>query len=158
MKLRRAVPADLPFLQHMIVQAAFPPQRIPPHEEALRFPHVVPWIEGWMRAGDLGIIADDALPVGAAWCRRFTGHETGLAGFINHDTPVLAIAVAEQHRNRGLGAALLDELAAAARAEGIAALSLSVGRTNPAVHLYERLGWTRVDDEPTGPLRLVRPL
>jgi len=49
MRLRRANVADVDFLRRMIVQAAFPPGRIPPFEEAVRAPHVVPWIAGWMR-------------------------------------------------------------------------------------------------------------
>lgn len=158
MKLRRAHEPDRDFLRQMIVQAAFPPGRIPPAEEALRAPHVVPWIDGWPRAGDLGVVAEDDGAVGAAWCRRFTGHETGLAGFIDRDTPVLAIAVAAGHRGRGVGAALLEALVANARADGVPAISLSVGRSNPALRLYERLGWQPLDEAPDRPLRLLRHL
>jgi hypothetical protein len=103
MRLRQANDADLGFLQEMIAQAAFPPGRIPPLVEAIRAPHVMPWIDGWMRAGDLGIIAEEAVSLGAAWCRRFTGHETGLSGFVDRDTPVLATAIADGHRGQGIG-------------------------------------------------------
>ena len=111
-----------------------------------------------MRAGDLGIVAEAEGALGAAWCRRFAGHETGIGGFVDRDTPVLAIAVVEAERGRGIGAALLEQLVATARAEGVAALSLSVGRSNPARRLYERLGWQRLDDADDRPLRLLRRL
>jgi GNAT superfamily N-acetyltransferase len=158
MRLRRANKADLQFLRQMIVQAAFPPGRIPPFEEAVRAPHVAPWIEDWMRHGDLGIVAEEDLPVGAAWCRRFSGHEVALSGFVDRETPVLAIAVVEDRRGQGIGTALIEEIIAQARAEGVRTMSLSAGRTNSALRLYERLGWERLGDAPEGPLRLLRHL
>ena len=90
-------------------------------------------------------------PLGAAWCRLFDAYNYG---FLDASTPVLAIAVAEPHRNRGIGTALLTALATAARADDIPALSLSVGATNPALHLYERIGFTRVATAPNGQLVL----
>ena len=147
--LRAGIEADVPFLAEMIREAAFPPGRRPPLDEAVRAPHAACWIEGWGRAGDLAVIAVDATGarLGAAWCRVFEGSEPGMSGFIDRDTPVVAIAVVEERRGQGIGAAMLEELQAAARAHGVRALSLSVGRTNPALRLYERLGWVRWRDE-----------
>lgn len=138
----------------MIVEAAFRPGHAPSFADAVSAPHVVPWLEGWPRPGDLGVVAEDQVAVGAAWCRLFAGDEIGLYGFIDLDTPVLAIAVRDGHRGFGLGTALLDALLSAARAEGRRAVSLSVGRTNPAVRLYERAGFEPFGDEPDRPLRL----
>ena len=101
------------------------------------------------------LIAEDEQLLGAAWCRRFCGQVTGLAGFVDVETPVLAIAVRGGHRGQGIGTALLEALVAAARAAGVRAISLSVGRTNPALRLYERMGFERVADVP---LRLMRSL
>src|ERR1700761_1821276 len=149
MRLRCATDTDRDFLQRMIVHAAFRPGGAPPLAEALRAPHVVPWIDGWMRAGDLGVVAeDDDGPLGAAWCRRFVGNEVGLGGFVDAATPVLAAAIADGRRSRGIGTGLLVVRVAAARVEGVAALSLAVGRSNPALRLYERLGWQRLPDPP----------
>lgn len=142
----------------MIVEAAFPPGRVPAFADAVTAPHVAPWIDGWLRTGDIGVIAEDQRPLGAAWCRLFTGHEVGLSGFFDVETPVLAIAVCDGHRGAGVGTALLDAVLAAARAEGRRAISLSVGRSNPALRLYERTGFERVGDERDGPLRLRRCL
>ena len=47
-------------------------------------------------------------------------------------------------RGRGVGRSLLGALIARARAEGHAALSLSVEVDNPALRLYEHAGFTRV--------------
>lgn len=155
--LRAASVDDLPFLGLMMREAGFPPGRRPPLDEALRAPHVAQWLDGWMRTGDLGVIAlaSDGAPLGAAWCRRFDAWNYG---YVDDVTPVLAIAVDEPHRNRGLGAALLSGLAAAARAAGAPALSLSVSATNPALRLYERVGFQRVATAPNGQLVLRLPL
>lgn len=158
MKLRRADAADVHFLRQMIVQAAFRPGSIPAFEDAVRAPHVAPWVEGWMRPGDLGVIAEEDAPVGAAWCRRFEGHETGVSGFVDGETPVLAIAVVGQRRGQGIGTALIEALGAQARAAGVRTMSLSVGRSNPALRLYQRLGWEMLEDAAERPLRLVRRL
>ena len=154
-RTRPATADDRAFLEEMIVEAAFPPRRAPAFGEAVRAPHVVPWLEQWMRAGDLGVIAEDERALGAAWCRRFTGQETGLAGFVDSETPVLAIAVRDGHRGQGIGTALLEALVAAARAAGVRAIRLSVRRTNPALRLYERVGFERLAEVP---LRLLRRL
>ena len=87
--------------------------------------HVAQWLDGWMRPGDLGIIATttDGAPLGAAWCRRF---DASNYGFVDDATPILAIAVDEPHRNRGLGSALLTALATAARQTGVPALRVAM--------------------------------
>ena len=157
-RIRPATNADRPLLAEMIIEAAFPPGRAPAFADAVCAPHVVPWIEGWLRPGDLGVVAEDQVPLGATWCRCFTGREVGLNGFIAVDTPVLAIAVRDGHRGCGIGTALVDALLAAVRTEGHRAVSLSVGRTNPALRLYERAGFERLSDERDRPLRLRRIL
>jgi [ribosomal protein S18]-alanine N-acetyltransferase len=52
--------------------------------------------------------------------------------------------IANHARGRGLGTAALDAIAGELRARGVHALHLQVRPENPAVHLYERLGFTRV--------------
>jgi ribosomal protein S18 acetylase RimI-like enzyme len=155
MILRRATAADLPFLGLMMREAGFPPGHLPRLDEALRAPHVAQWLDGWLRPGDLGIIADDGQPLGAAWCRLF---DSWNYGFVDAHTPVVAIAVTPSHRGRGLGTALLTALSAAARSDGARGLSLSVGPSNPALRLYERVGYTRVATAPNGQLVLRVPL
>jgi ribosomal protein S18 acetylase RimI-like enzyme len=140
----------------MIVEAAFPPGRAPVFDDALSAPHVVPWLDSWIRPGDLGVVAEDRVSLGAAWCRLFTGNEEGLTGFIDVGTPVLAIAVRDGHRGFGIGTALLEALLVAVCADGRRAISLSVGRTNSALRLYDRAGFERIGDEPHGPIRMRR--
>jgi ribosomal protein S18 acetylase RimI-like enzyme len=58
--------------------------------------------------------------------------------------PELSVAVVEEARGRGIGIALLRSLLDRAREERMSAVSLSVEEENPAVRLYERLGFAAV--------------
>ena len=68
-------------------------------------------------------------------------------GHIDDDTPSLAIAVLEGFRGQGIGTALLEALLSSLKKKGFAAASLSVQKANPAVHLYDRLGFGTVREE-----------
>jgi ribosomal protein S18 acetylase RimI-like enzyme len=107
-------------------------------------PEVGHYIDGWGRLGDVGVVADDGAPLGAAWIRRFTRLDPGY-GYVDDETPELSIGVIEDHRGRGLGTVMLHALVERAVAEGATRMSLSVEDENPARHLYERLGFVVVD-------------
>jgi GNAT superfamily N-acetyltransferase len=108
-------------------------------------PAVSRYVDGFGRAGDEGVVADDEQgdPIGAAWYRYFSEVEPGF-GFIAAHIPEVAVAVAPGSRGRGVGTALLQALADRARREGLSALSLSVEEGNQAVRLYERIGFNPV--------------
>lgn len=89
--------------------------------------------------------------VGAAWARIINDY-----GHVNDDTPSVAIAVLEDHRGKGIGTALLEKLLAELGHFGISAASLSVQKENPAVHLYERLGFVTVRETEEEFVMLVR--
>ncbi|HEY1830711.1 MAG TPA: GNAT family N-acetyltransferase [Acidimicrobiales bacterium] len=103
-------------------------------------PEVAHYIDGWGRRGDLGVVADNGAPLGAAWIRRFTRHDPGY-GYVDDETPELSIGVVEDQRGRGLGTAMLHALVERALGEGATRMSLSVEDENPARRLYERLGF-----------------
>jgi ribosomal protein S18 acetylase RimI-like enzyme len=102
-------------------------------------------VKGWGRPGDTALIAvEGAFPVGAGWYRLFRRDQPGY-GFVDEETPELAIAVVPSRRGRGLGEALLSALCDRAKADGYRALSLSVERDNEVlVSFYEHHGFQRV--------------
>jgi GNAT superfamily N-acetyltransferase len=92
----------------------------------------------------MGLIADMASrPIGAAWWRFFTEQDHGY-GLIEPAVPEVSIGVSKDMRGRGVGRVLLEELIERARDGDPPALSLSVEKDNPALRLYERLGFARV--------------
>lgn len=145
-QIRDATPDDLPFLKDMLYAAAAwePGAEHPPKEFALEHPSLRVFHAGWGRAGDVAVIAEDhGVPIGAALYRLFTDDEHG-EGYIDATTPELGVAVLQEHRGKGVGTALMAELARRGRAAGLARLGLSVEPGNPARRLYERLGYVDV--------------
>ncbi|WNM28570.1 GNAT family N-acetyltransferase [Demequina capsici] len=111
----------------------------------LAAPAIAHYIEGWMRDGDAGLLAEHAdTPVGCAWWRLADASDPGY-GFVAEDVPEIGLAVVPELQGRGVGRKLLETLIARARAEGLPGLSLSVEDGNDgARRLYESLGFVAV--------------
>jgi len=148
LRIRELEPADADFLGAMLYEALYwdaAKERLPV-EFVLAHPALMIFYAGWGRPGDTGLVAElDGRPVGVVWYRLFTEAEHG-EGFVDEETPELAISVADGHRGAGIGRALMEAIAERARADGLDRLSLSVDADNPAGRLYARLGY--VEHEP----------
>ncbi len=140
MILRPLTPQDQPVLWQMLMYAA--------HESSLAGVRNQPCLSrygaNWGRTGDLGIIAlnKNQQPIGAAWLRLWLTEEKGF-GYINDSIPELAIPVLPTCRGQGIGTQLLKAILATAQAD-YPAVSLSVRDDNPAVRLYQRVGFVKV--------------
>jgi GNAT superfamily N-acetyltransferase len=143
--VRRATAGDGPFLGQMLAVAADwrPGTTVRTTAEILAVPALARYVVGWPRRGDAGFIAEDGVAIGAAWWRLFRDSDAGY-GFVCEDVPELSIGVAPGWRLQGIGTRLLRTLIAEARRSGLSGLSLSVELDNPAVVLYERLGFGTV--------------
>jgi ribosomal protein S18 acetylase RimI-like enzyme len=139
--IRPAVASDQSFITEMQYAAFFvPPGGAPFPRSILDDPAIVKYHRDFgSRPGDVGVVAlDDAgRRLGAAWVRLVEGY-----GFVDRETPELGIAVVDGVRGQGIGTALLEELLAR-----VPRCSLSVDRRNPAMRLYERLGFEAVTDD-----------
>jgi ribosomal protein S18 acetylase RimI-like enzyme len=137
--LRRGGAQDVRFLRDMLHHAYYWRARVPGSL-------VSRYVRGWGRPGDTAVIAlDGGFPVGAAWYRVFPEDEPGY-GFVDPETPELAIAVVPSKRGYGIGEELLKDLISKAKEAGHSRLSLSVEPGNPARKLYERYGFEVVDE------------
>jgi ribosomal protein S18 acetylase RimI-like enzyme len=140
--LRRARPDDATFLGAMLGEAmAWRPGSPRPLASTVLASR---YIVGWPRHGDAGLVAEAGEPVGAAWYRLLGRHDPGY-GFVDDMTPELTVGVVPSWRSRGVGRRLLVALLDVARADGHAALSLSVEEDNVALELYESVGFERVE-------------
>lgn len=145
---RLTAEADPRFLIAMLYEAVHwdPDTRREPVKEMLAT-EAGRYVEGWGRPGDDALVAL-ALgnePAGAAWLRTFEPARRGY-GFIDADTPELALAVARDHRGRGAGSLLLGGILGRARGRRVPRVSLSVHRENPVRSMYERFGFHKVDE------------
>ena len=141
--IRRLAQADEQFLWEMLYAALHVPEGHAPFpKEIVWEPDIAKYVRHWGKEGDAGFIAVDALtslPVGAAWVRMFTAENRGY-GYVDDETPELSMAVLPEYRAQGIGTDLLSHLIEDVRLQH-RGLSLSVSSDNPAVHLYERLGF-----------------
>ncbi|MBR3313048.1 MAG: GNAT family N-acetyltransferase [Atopobiaceae bacterium] len=85
-------------------------------------------------------VVDDEI-VGACWART-----TDEYGHIDDETPSLSISLYGPYRGKGLGAAMMRQMLDELRGAGYARASLSVQKENPALRLYERMGFRVVGD------------
>ena len=148
MVIRDLANGETAFLQEMLYVALAwrPGVEHPPKEWVLEHAQVVVFHRDWGRAGDTALVAEeDGRPVGAAWYRFFTEAEHG-EGYVDEQTPELAIAVVDGFRGRGVGRSLMEAMHERAQQQGFRRISLSVDADSPAKRLYAALGY--VDFEP----------
>ena len=143
--IRPLTTEDEPFLWDMLYYALHVPKgQIAPPREVIRLPELARYAQGWGIEGDCGFIISDAAmgqPIGAVWLRLMVGENQGY-GYVDDSTPELSIAVLPEYRGQGIGTHLLAHLFGSECGGSSVSLSVSVG--NPAVRLYERLGFTVV--------------
>jgi ribosomal protein S18 acetylase RimI-like enzyme len=144
MVIRRGGRQDVRFLRDMLHHAYYWRERDPGEEPG----PVSRYVKGWGKQGDTALIAvEDGFPVGAAWYRLFDTERRGY-GFVDEETPELAIAVVPSRRGRGLGEALLQALLERAQVDGYRAISLSVPSADDALlSFYEKHGFVRVHED-----------
>ena len=148
--IRELRPDETAFLREMLYAAIAwnPERRLPlPAAELMELPQLTMFHEGWGRPGDTALVAEeDGRLLGLAWYRFFTEAVHG-EGYVDEQTPEVAVAVIEGRRGSGLGTALMEAIHERARTDGVEQISLSVDHDNPARRLYERLGYGEVAPE-----------
>lgn len=143
--IRRAQPADEPFLWEMLYHAAhlyeegLTPDDVQGHAVASQY------LEGWGRPGDFGLVAlepGDEERLGATWIRQYPESHWH-ARYVDAAVPELSIAVRPDRRGLGVGERLLIELVSRCR-DTAPTICLNVREENPARRLYERVGFAPV--------------
>ncbi len=87
------------------------------------------------------VVEVDGKVVGACWVRT-----TDEYGHIDDDTPSFSISLFKQYRGKGIGTRLMTSMIGELEAAGYERSSLSVQKENPALRLYQRLGFSIVGD------------
>ena len=115
--------------------------------------------EKWGRHGDIALVAfNDKTKeiIGAAWVRLFKKNDPSY-GFVDKNTPDLAIAIKAEYRGKGIGTQLLKNLIRTLKENDFTAISLSVDERNNALRLYKRLGFEIIKhEEGESPVMLLK--
>ncbi|MGM3307380.1 GNAT family N-acetyltransferase [Anabaena sp. WFMT] len=144
--IRLLTKEDEPFLWQMLYEAAqLHKEGYLTAQDAMTHPELKKYVHHWGQKNDLGFVAisSNEQPIGAAWLRLFMEENKGY-GYIDDQTPELAIAIVPKYRNQGIGTQLLTHLIASAKIV-YPAISLTVRSSNPALYLYKKLGWKIVE-------------
>lgn len=147
--LRESEPNDFPFLREMLYEAVFwrMSQNKPSLEEGLSYTDVKNALAGWgERDGDVAVVATiNSVSVGTAWYRFWTDDNV-TRGYIDKETPVLAIGVHRDYRHRGIGKKMIAWLIDHASKNNIQRISLCVSKDNYAMNLYKQQGFREYED------------
>ena len=135
---------DEPFLWQMLYEALYvPPEASSLPKDVIFQPELVKYVQNWgVFKDDIGLVAileKSQILIGAAWLRMFHNKNPGY-GYIDDYIPELSIAMLPEYRGQGIGTQLITTLLSEVK-DCYSAVSLSVSSDNPALHLYDRLGF-----------------
>ena len=150
--IRKIRPEEYILLREFLYQAIYLPVGVdPPPRSMIDLPELHVYIADFgTQPGDHCMVAEaEGKVVGAAWCRIMEDY-----GHIDTDTPSLAISLLPKYRGLGIGVRLLDALLLLLRENGYRQASLSVQKENPALRLYQRMGFRIVAEKGTEYLML----
>ena len=131
-------------LSDFLYEAIYIPEGIePPPKSVIECPELQEYIvEFGNRKHDKALVAEmQGNVIGAIWVRIMNDY-----GHIDNDTPSLAMSVCPQYRGLGIGTSLLKQLLQVERLAGYSKISLSVQKSNYAVKMYEKVGFTVVNE------------
>ena len=131
-------------LDNFLYEAIYIPDGIePPAKSIISCPELQEYIIDFgKRKHDKALVAEiQGNVVGAIWVRIMNDY-----GHIDNDTPSLAMSIYKEYRGLGIGTSLLKQLLLVERLAGYSKISLSVQKSNYAVKMYKRVGFTVVDE------------
>ncbi|KQR84195.1 GNAT family N-acetyltransferase [Sphingomonas sp. Leaf343] len=101
--------------------------------------------EAWTRSQCLGVLA---MPGVALTIASYDDEPAGFAMVraVADEAELLLLAVAPNHRHRGVGGALLRSTIADAQSRGVVTMHLEVRANNDAVRLYTANGFAKVGE------------
>lgn len=68
-------------------------------------------------------------------------------GHIDDHTPSIAISLYKEHRNKGIGTEMLNQMLDLLRKEGYKSVSLSVQKANYAMRMYQKAGFKIISED-----------
>ena len=137
--IRNIKTEEYPLLKDYLYDAIFIPQGVkPPDKSIINNEDLQVYIKDFgNKKDDICFLAEmNHEIVGAVWIRMMNDY-----GHIDDQTPSLAISVKKEYRGLGIGTKLMETMLVSVKHHGYQSVSLSDQKANPAVHLYQRLGF-----------------
>lgn len=137
--IRNIKTEEYPLLKDYLYDAIFIPIGVkPPDKSIINNEDLQVYIKDFgSKKDDICFLAEmDHDIVGAVWIRIMNDY-----GHIDDQTPSLAISVKKEYRGLGIGTKLMETMLVSVKHHGNQSVSLSVQKANPAIHLYQRLGF-----------------
>ncbi len=156
--IRKILMEEYFFMEDIMYEAVYHPDSKNPYpKEVIYLPQVRVYWDNWGKGTDdhclVAIVGSK--PVGAVWIRTFQGELKG-CGVVDEHTPEIAIALFEEYRGKGIGTQMMEQMIALMKSEGYAQVSLSITKGNPAIRLYERLGFQTIDENEEDYIMLLK--
>ena len=132
-------------LKDLLYEAIFVPKKArPPQRSILDRPEFAAYYAGFGSGpADNCLVAEvDGRVAGAVWSRIIEGF-----GYVDGDTPWLAIALYPEYRGRGIGTELMRRMLDTLKAQGRRQAVLSAHKANYAVQMYKKLGFRTIGDK-----------
>ena len=139
--IRPLLPEEVSQLTNFLYHAVFvPDEQQPPPLSIVRTPFLQAYIEDFgKRQQDYALVAEKhGQIIGAVWVRI-------LDDPLFH-TPTLAFSLLPAYRGQGIGTALFSTMLDTLKQKDMARVCLSVQKQNPAFRLYQRAGFSLVED------------
>ncbi|MFA5444558.1 MAG: GNAT family N-acetyltransferase [Bacteroidales bacterium] len=146
MIVREIEKLEIPLLEEFLYQAVFIPEgKERPGRDILKLPELQCYIKDFGKETDHCLVLQhNKKIIGAVWSRQFSANEKGF-GFIDPDTPEIAMSVLEPYRNQGVGTLLLKAMLDRLARKGYRQVSLSVDTLNYAYKMYRKAGFYTVE-------------
>ena len=149
MRIRELKNEESDILKDFTYEAIFIPEDVePPDRSIVELPELKVYYEDFGKGkDDCCLVAEDDSTegageiAGAVWTRVMDDY-----GHVDDDTPSLAISLYENHRGKGIGTQLLNEMQCTLKEKGYKMVSLSVQKANYAVRMYQHAGFNIVDE------------
>lgn len=156
--IRKILPSEYFLMEDIMYEAIYHPDPANPYpKEVIYLPQVSVYWDKWGVEKDdycLLAIVDNKI-AGAVWIRTFFGEIKG-CGYIDEQTPEIAVALFKEYRNQGIGTQLMQQMIEYMQAKSFMQVSLSITKGNPAIRLYKRLGFEVVGENKEDYIMLLR--
>ena len=142
-KIREIKESEYSVLSDFLYEAIFIPKGIEkPPKSIIEQPELQVYIADFGKADDWCLVAEvKGKIVGAVWVRIMNDY-----GYIDDETPSLAVSLYEEYRHLGLGTALMREMMQFLKDKGYKQISLSVQKANYALNMYRKVGFEVVKE------------